>query len=142
MRVFAAGIHVQVLHLCTLQGAASDHALDRLAHDVAGVLASQALGDRTFLDPTGITGVIMEQLLVHLVAGQADLLGIDDDDIVATINMRGELGLVLAAQALGNDGGQTTQNEALGVDQVQPRVTSAGFSESVVFMDSVFRPVM
>ena len=43
--------------------------------------------------------------------------GKDDDDVVAAINVRGERSLVLAAQAVGDDGSQTTQNQALSVDQ-------------------------
>jgi hypothetical protein len=41
----------------------------------------------------------------------SDLVGIDDDDVVAIVDMRGEGRLVLAAQAVGDDGGETADDE-------------------------------
>src|SRR5690606_12271194 len=57
-------------------------------------------------------------LLVRgIVAGQRDLGRIDDDDIVAIVNVRGECRLVLAAQTVGDEGGETANDETFGVDQ-------------------------
>ncbi len=50
-------------------------------------------------------------------AGQHDLVGIDDDDVVAIVHMRGEGGLVLAAQAVGDERGKTADDQTFGVDQ-------------------------
>src|SRR5690606_36257806 len=45
------------------------------------------------------------------------LVGVDDDDIVAHVHVRGESRLVLATQAHGDDRGEEAQNNALGDDQ-------------------------
>ena len=44
--------------------------------------------------------------------------GVDDDDEVTTVDVRGEGGLVLAAQQRGDLDGQTAQDDVLGVDDV------------------------
>ena len=51
------------------------------------------------LMPPMIAGVVVIDLLVALAAGEHHLVGIDDDDVVAVVDMRGEGRLVLAAQA-------------------------------------------
>jgi hypothetical protein len=45
------------------------------------------------------------------------MLRVDDDDVVAAINVRGVGREVLAAQAHGDDGGETADDQTLGVDQ-------------------------
>ena len=48
-------------------------------------------------------------LLLQLAAGENSLLDVDDDDVVAAVNVRGEIGLQLAAQQVGGDDGGTAQ---------------------------------
>ena len=48
--------------------------------------------------------------LFQLVAGDLDLFAIDNDDHVAIVHVRSKFGLVLAAEAMGNLGGQTAEN--------------------------------
>ena len=103
MRMLGARIDVQVLHLLALQRAAGDHALDRLLDHALGMRALEPLADGAALDAAGIAGVVVEDRLLGLVAGHPHLLGVDDDDVVAAIDMRGELRLVLAAQPVGDD---------------------------------------
>ena len=50
------------------------------------------------------------QFLRQLFARQHDLIGVDDNDIVASVHMRGEGRFVLAAQDFGNFCGQTAQS--------------------------------
>src|SRR5262252_10807468 len=45
------------------------------------------------------------------------LPGVHHHDVVAAIDMRGELRLVLAAQAVGDDGREAAEYNAFGVDQ-------------------------
>lgn len=117
MRVLCASINVQVLHLSALQRAARNHTLDSLLNNVTWVLTRQTLRDGALFNATRMTRVVVEQLLAHLVACQGNLFRVDDDDIVATINMRGELWLMLAAQTIGDNSGETAKNEPFGVDQ-------------------------
>ena len=56
-------------------------------------------------------------LVVALLAGEHHLLRIDDDDVVAVVDMGREAGLVLAAQAHRDDGREAANDEALGVDE-------------------------
>jgi hypothetical protein len=63
------------------------------------------------LDAARIAGVPVILLVGVLLAGQDRLVGIDDDDIVAIVDVRGEGRLVLAAQAVGDNGGETADDE-------------------------------
>ena len=61
-------------------------------------------------------------LLIFLAAGQLDLGGIDDDDVVAGVEERGIGGLVLALKQPGGLRGHAAEGLALGVDDVPPAV--------------------
>jgi hypothetical protein len=53
-----------------------------------------------------------------LVAGQGDLGGVDDDDEVATVDVRREGGLVLAAEQRRNGHGEATEHDVGGIDHM------------------------
>ena len=57
-------------------------------------------------------------MLVGLAGGQDDLVGVDDDDVVTGVDVGREDRLVLAAQDVGDLGGQAAEHQALGVDDV------------------------
>ncbi len=82
-------------------GCVGEHLLERLGLHVA---------DRA--------GVPVVDLVLQLAAGDADLLGVDHDDEVAGIDVRGVDGLVLAAQPMGQGRGQAAQRLAFGVHEV------------------------
>src|SRR5262249_55273280 len=98
MLVLGSLVDPQVLHLRASQRAARDHALDRLDDDALGKAALEALAQGLALDATGMAGVPVEDFPLGLAAGQAHLLGIDDDDVVAAIDVRRESRLMLAAE--------------------------------------------
>ncbi len=81
----------------------------------------------TFLDTSGVARMTVIDLLLALAAGESHLLGIDDDDIVTAIEMRREQGLVLAAQAIGDNGGKAPDDQAVGIDQDPFLVDFRGF---------------
>src|SRR4030095_14795398 len=58
------------------------------------------------------------ELVVKLVAGDRDLLRVDDDDEVAGVDVRRVLRLRLAAQRVCDLGRQATKGHALGVNDV------------------------
>ena len=60
----------------------------------------------------------MVHLLVELLAGDRDLLGVDDDDEVAGVDVRRVLRLVLAAERVGDLRRETAERLAVGVDDV------------------------
>ncbi|MNP13391.1 hypothetical protein D3C76_1056700 [compost metagenome] len=70
-------------------------------------------------------------MVVHLVGGfgasDTNLLGVDDDDVVAGINVRGVFRLVLATQTASDLGSQTTQGQASSVDNEPVALNSFWF---------------
>src|SRR5690606_37036630 len=62
------------------------------------------------VDAARIAGVAVVDLVVGLVAGDADLVGVDDDDEVAGVDVRRVDGLVLAAQAEGDFTGHPSED--------------------------------
>src|SRR5690606_20775377 len=75
------------------------------------------LASRALLDAARVTGVPVVLLVGVLLAGEDDLVGVDDDDVVAVVDVGREGCLVLAAQAVSNEGSEATDNEAFGVDE-------------------------
>ena len=51
---------------------------------------------------TGITSITCVDLVSLFLAREDNLVGVDDDDVVATVYMRSECGLVLSAKQLGS----------------------------------------
>src|SRR3546814_2918104 len=86
--------NAQVAHLLAAERAARDHALDGLFEHALGEAALEDLRGAGFLDAAGIAGMLVIALVGHLLAGELHLFGIDDDDIVAAIDMRGKARLV------------------------------------------------
>ena len=109
MGVVSAGIDAQVLHLAAAKRTARNHALDSLFDDAFRETALDDLARSAFLDAAGIAGVPVVDLVGVLLAGHRDLVGIDDDDIVAVVNMRGVGGFMLAAQAHGDERSETAE---------------------------------
>ena len=99
MRMLGAGIDAQIAHLLAAERAAREHALDRLLDHALGEAALEDRLRGAFLDAADEAGVLVVDLVVALAAGEHHLLGVDDDDIVAAIDMRGVGRQVLAAQA-------------------------------------------
>ena len=98
-------------------GPARQHALDRLLDDALGELALEDRLGGALFDAADIAGVVVIDLLVALAAGEHHLVGVDDDDVVAVVHVGREGGLVLAAQAHGDDRREAADDEALGVDE-------------------------
>ena len=115
MRVLAACVDLELLDLLGGQLVLGQHALDRSGDHVLG-LDGQHLAQGLFLEPTGMVGVLVVHLLVELLAGDLNLLGVDDHDEIAHVHVGGEFGLVLAAQANGNLRCQPAQDLVRGVD--------------------------
>ena len=85
-----------------------DDTLGMLGHGLLEALGLQAA------QPAGVTPVALG---LGLVATQHDLVGIDDDDKVAGVGVRGVLGLVLATQNHGSLGGKAAKGNAVSVDE-------------------------
>src|SRR5207237_7810556 len=87
------------------------------ADDLGGAPV-ELLAQRAALEPAGIAGMPVVLLLVELVAGDLDLLGVHDDDEVAGVHVRRVLRLPLPAQCVGDLGREAAQGLPLGVHDV------------------------
>ena len=112
-----AGVDLELEQLLAGQLVAGEHPLDGAADHVLG-LAVEHLLEGPRADPAGVAAVPVVALALQLVAGDGDLLGVDDDDEVADVAVRRVLGLALAAQSIGDLGREPAQGLALGVDDV------------------------
>ena len=112
-----ASVDLQLLgHLAT-QGALGQHANDGAADSKLGLL-SQQLAVLGFLQAANVAAVMVLDLLVQLLAGHDDLIGIDDDDVVTGINIGGVNGLVLTTQDVRNLAGKAAVNLTLSVNDI------------------------
>ena len=115
--------YVQVLDELAAQTVLGEHAF----HDaqVQGVhtglevlvvrFLHQYLGGELALT-AGIAGVGQVFVVSPLFAGQFHLVGVDDDDVVATFHVGRELGFVFATQDFGNLRAKTTEHLVGGID--------------------------
>lgn len=102
-------VHVEVLDELTTEAVFGKHTLDYM--EVEGVhtrlevlverLLHQSLGSILTLT-AGVTGVVIINTISHLFAGEDNLVGVDDDNVVATSYVRRVAGLVLAAENFRN----------------------------------------
>ena len=109
-------VDAQVAELLAAERAAREHALDRLLDHALREAAVEDEARRALFDAALKPGVVVVHLVFTLPAGEDHLLRVDDDDVVAIVHMRGEGGLVLAAQAQRDDRGKAADHEAGGVD--------------------------
>ena len=91
-------------------------ALNCVLDDAGGVLF-HGFAEGLALQATGVTGVTIVFLGVSLVARKLDLVGVDDDDEVTGVDMRGVGGLMLALKDGSGLDGDAAENQVLCVDQ-------------------------
>ena len=111
-------VNVYVLQQLCAQAILGQHALDHLhvqrVHTFAKVFLLLTLGLQSSRGSealtAGIARVTHVLVLGPLLAGHLALVGIDDDHIVATINVGSVVGFVLATEQLSHLGAQATQD--------------------------------
>ena len=119
MRMSGTGVDLELgRHLATQPGLGK-HARDALP-DRFGRLICESGGVGGGTDAAGETGMAVDLLALGLARGQDHLVGVDDHDVIATIEVRAERRLVLAPQETSHLGGQATEHHALGVDDMPP----------------------
>ena len=107
-------VNLQLLHHVSRELILWHHAADSMEDQVFG-LASQSIAV-AFETQARVTGVPSEVTNVHLLAGHRDLVSVDDDDEITTIDVWGVFRAVFAHQNHGDIAGQSTQNFVLSVD--------------------------
>ena len=101
MGVIGTFVHGELLDHLPAKPVLGQHPTDRLLYGEGRPLGHEA---RVAQAPkaTRVPGVVVEDLLVLLAAGQPNPAGVHHDDVVAGVGVRGEDRLVLAAQDLGH----------------------------------------
>src|SRR5579884_1492940 len=126
VRMLGAGVDLQLRQLRASEPVARQHPLHGLAQDLRR-LPVELLAQRPRAQPARVTRVAVVALLVELLAGHAHLLGVDDDDEVAGVDVRRVLRLALAAQAVGDLRRQPSERLPVGVDEVPVALDLARF---------------
>src|ERR1700678_1563223 len=115
MRMLATLVDLKLGGHLTAHLVLGKHALDGLLDDRFGA-TGQELDEGLFAETTGETGVAAIELLVRLEAGEDDLFGIDDDDVIAHIDVGGVEDVELAGEDGGGLGGEAAERFAAGVE--------------------------
>src|SRR5439155_6310685 len=117
VRVLGTGVDLQLLDLDAGQPVAREHPLDRLAQHLGGP-ALELVAEGPGAQPARIARVAVVELVVQLLAGDRDLLGVHDHDEVTRVDVRRVLGLALAPEHVRDLRGQTPERLAVCVDEV------------------------
>src|SRR5215212_10434053 len=117
VRVRRAVIDLELAEHLPPEPVAGQHPADGLLDRARGPLGEQHRV-RGLLEAARVARVPVGDLLLALAPGQPDLGRVDDDHVVAGVDVGGEDRLVLAAQDAGHLGGQPAEDLAVGVDDV------------------------
>src|SRR6202165_3972910 len=99
VRMLGAGVNAQIAELDTAKRPARNHALDGLLDHALGKTSLEYRLRGAFLDAADEAGVIVIDLVFALAPGEYRMRRVDDDDMVAAIDM-GRIGReVFAAKA-------------------------------------------
>src|SRR4051794_35674563 len=118
VRMLGAVVEMKRAHLVAAERPARNHAFDRFLKHALGEAALEHLARGDLFNAAGETGVLVIDFVIELAAGEADLAGVDDDHMVAAVDMRGEARLVLAAEDIGDDRRKAADDQPFGVDQM------------------------
>src|SRR5690606_31585200 len=117
VRMLGAGVNLELLGHGITERALGQHALDGLLERTTGKTLLHFL-EVGFGDAARVAGVTIVFLVTRLVAGHDDFGGVDDDDVIAGVNVRRVFWLVLATQTVCDFAGHTPEDLALCVDHV------------------------
>src|SRR5260370_2224956 len=115
--MLGAGIHTQVSELHAPQRTARNDALDGLLNHALGETALEDRLRGAFLEAADEAGVMVIDLVVTLAPCEHRMRCVDDDDVVAAIDMRCIGWEVFAAKAHRDQGGEPADHQTFGVDQ-------------------------
>lgn len=114
MRMLSTGVNFQLGELSGAESGVGEHSLNCTLDDCRRATLSQGL-QGFLLESVREAGMPRINFLRFFLAGDFDLLGIDDDDEITRVNVGSELRLILASQDVGDSGGETTQGFAFGI---------------------------
>src|ERR1700730_17688104 len=114
MRMLGSPVDAQIAWVLAAERTTREHPLHRLFDDAFGEPAFQNEFGGTFLDAARIASEVIVYLMLALAAGEDYFFGVDDDDVIAIVQMRRESRLVLAAQPQGDQRGEPSDDDRLG----------------------------
>jgi hypothetical protein len=117
VRVFVALVHFQLGHEHAAEPVFRNHAPNGVSDQFFRV-AGPHLGDGSVFFATFPAGIGHELLVRLLLAGDKHLLGIDNDDKIAGIQVGGIDRLVLSTKDVGDLGGKAAQDGAVGINHM------------------------
>ena len=115
MRMFGAGVDFKFAEHHAPEFVFRQHAAHRIFDDARRVFVDHFL-KRCAFDAAGMPGMPPIHFVVCLVAGERNFGGVDDDNIIAGVDMRRIFGLMLAAQPACDLGRQPPEHLILGVN--------------------------
>lgn len=109
LQILVTYINTKLLGASGAQFILRQHAQDGVANHFRGLLLHTP-ANRNFLKAAGIAAVTVVHLLIDLVSGEADFLGIDDHDVIAALLIRSEIGLIFADEHASHARGQAPED--------------------------------
>ncbi len=126
MGMLRPGIYFELAPEHSPESILRQHTFHGELDDPLGVSLDHA-PERYVLLITHISGVAEVRLLIRLFARQADLFGIDDDDVVTRIEMRSVHRLMLATKDACDLGGEPTERLIRRIDEPPMVLDVRGF---------------
>src|SRR5438309_3141028 len=136
--VVGTGVDAKSLQHVGAQGVPLQHPADGVGHRKRWVQILRAL-QRALAQAARVPGVPRVFLARELGAADLDLGGVDDDDMVAGVQVRGERGLVLAAQDLGHAARQAAEHLVRGIDHKPIALQVRGFRRPRFLLAHLFK---
>eukprot|EP00003_Mantamonas_plastica_P017311 TRINITY_DN28786_c0_g1_i1.p5 TRINITY_DN28786_c0_g1~~TRINITY_DN28786_c0_g1_i1.p5 ORF type:complete len:150 (-),score=12.56 TRINITY_DN28786_c0_g1_i1:1236-1685(-) len=116
MRMLGTSVNVQLGKNLATQRTTGHHTLNSFDDHTFRVLTIEELVHGTFFDAARITGVPVKLLVLKFTASQFDFFGIDDDDVIATIHVRGKHSFMLTTKTVGNNSSKAAKDDVFSVD--------------------------
>ena len=104
-----SGMDLQLVDHLATQRTFWKHAFDGLANELLWLLVEQT-AKRRLREATRVAGMTVSKGSLGLVRGHVDLCGIDDDDVVTCVYMRGKGALVLTSEQARRFRGQAAKD--------------------------------
>ena len=126
MVVLAARIDAELLEHISAEGVLGEHTLDGFVDGELGLLVHELFVLHLF-ETADVAGVIAVIFLLQLLAGEHHLVAVDDDDMVAAVDVGSVFGLILAFEDGSHLRSETSEHHIGGVDDVPLALHFAGF---------------
>lgn len=115
--VFFAAIDAQLGVDAAAEAVVRDHAADGEEDDLFRAASAEGTGGVDVVT-ADVAGEAVVDLVDFLFAGEDDLVRIDDDDVVAVVDVRGVGDFIFAAEDIGGFDGDVAEDAIFGIDEI------------------------